>query len=124
MNSRIAAPCDPGSFRRMPEIAEGGLPIPADKPAVPKHVFAALLAAAVDQSAGRHITVNATGATAAVLSDMRVPIAAMRGFAVISRAAGLVAHLIEEQQRPSGRFIWDLVDKSIPFDFPPGGSHA
>jgi hypothetical protein len=28
-------------------IAEGGLPIPADKPAVPKHVFAALLAAAV-----------------------------------------------------------------------------
>jgi hypothetical protein len=28
-------------------IAEGGLPIPADKPAVPKHVFAALLRAAV-----------------------------------------------------------------------------
>src|SRR5436190_9200815 len=29
-------------------IVESGLPIPADKPAVPKHVFAALLAAAVD----------------------------------------------------------------------------
>ena len=28
-------------------IAEGGLPIPADKPAVPKHAFAALLAAAL-----------------------------------------------------------------------------
>jgi hypothetical protein len=28
-------------------IAEGGLPIPADKPAVPKHVFAALLGAAL-----------------------------------------------------------------------------
>ena len=75
-----------------------------------------LLAEAVDQSAGRHVTINATGATAAVLYDMRVPIAAMRGFAVISRAAGLVAHLLEEQQRPSGRFIWDLVDKSIPFE--------
>ncbi|HSV82851.1 MAG TPA: citryl-CoA lyase [Ramlibacter sp.] len=75
-----------------------------------------LLAQAVDQVAGRHITINATGATAAVLYDMQVPIAAMRGFAVISRAAGLVAHLLEEQQRPSGRFIWDLVDKSIPFE--------
>jgi citrate synthase len=75
-----------------------------------------LLANAVDQAAGRHITINATGATAAVLYDMQVPVAAMRGFAVISRAAGLVAHLLEEQQRPSGRFIWDLVDKAIPFE--------
>ena len=75
-----------------------------------------LLAKAVDQAAGRHITINATGATAAVLHDMHVPVAAMRGIAVISRAAGLVAHLLEEQQRPSGRFIWDLVDKAIPFE--------
>jgi citrate synthase len=79
------------------------------------HAALKLLAGAVDRAAGRHITINATGATAAVLYDMQVPVTAMRGFAVIARAAGLVAHLLEEQQRPSGRFIWDLVDKSVPF---------
>ncbi len=75
-----------------------------------------VLAQAVDTAAGRHITINATGATAALLGEMDIPVGLMRGFAVISRAAGLVAHIAEEQSRPSGRFIWDLVDKAIPFD--------
>jgi citrate synthase len=74
------------------------------------------LAAAVDQAAGRHIPINATGAVAAVLHDLKVPVGAMRGFAIIARAAGLVAHLVEEQSRPTGRFIWDLVDRAIPYD--------
>lgn len=74
------------------------------------------LAGAVDQAAGRHITINATGAVAALLFDLGVPASAMRGFAVIARAAGLVAHLVEEGAQPSGRFIWDLVDRAIPFD--------
>ena len=39
----------------------------------------------------------------------------MRGFAVISRAAGLVAHVMEEQVSPTGRHIWDLIDGSIPY---------
>ncbi len=64
---------------------------------------------------GRHLTINATGAVAAILSEVGVPIRAMRGFAVLSRAAGLVAHLVEEQQQPSGRFIWDLVDHAVPY---------
>ncbi|SCX72524.1 citryl-CoA lyase [Variovorax sp. EL159] len=73
------------------------------------------LSDAVDAAVGRHITINATGAAAAVLGDLGVPIAAMRGFAVISRAAGLVAHLVEESKKPSGRFIWELVDREIPY---------
>ena len=75
-----------------------------------------LLGAAVDAGAGRHITINATGATAALLGGMGIPVELMRGFAVISRAAGLVAHIAEEQQRPSGRHIWQVVDKAIPFE--------
>jgi citrate synthase len=39
----------------------------------------------------------------------------MRGFAVISRAAGLVSHIAEEQRSPSGRFIWDTIDEAIPY---------
>lgn len=73
------------------------------------------LSAAVDAEFGRHITINATGATAALLGDMDIPVELMRGFAVISRAAGLVAHIAEEQQKPSGRFIWETVDKAMPF---------
>jgi citrate synthase len=81
-----------------------------------RHVAALqMLAEAVDEAAGRHITINATGASAALLGEIGVPVELMRGFAVISRAAGLVAHIAEEQQRPSGRFVWDLVDQSIPY---------
>ncbi|MGE8618200.1 MAG: citryl-CoA lyase, partial [Achromobacter spanius] len=39
----------------------------------------------------------------------------MRGFAVISRAAGLVSHVAEEQQSPSGRYIWETIDHAIPY---------
>jgi citrate synthase len=75
-----------------------------------------LLSAEVDAAAGKHITINATGAVAALMGEMDIPVSLMRGFAVISRAAGLVAHVAEEQQRPSGRFIWDLVDHAIPYE--------
>lgn len=72
------------------------------------------LSRAVDAVAGRAITINATGAVAALLGEIGVPTAVMRGFAVISRAAGLVAHIAEEQHSPSGRFIWDTVEHAIP----------
>lgn len=74
-----------------------------------------LLARTVDDIHGRHITINATGAVAALLGEIGVPTALMRGFAVISRAAGLVSHIAEEQQEPSGRFIWDTIDHAIPY---------
>jgi citrate synthase len=72
------------------------------------------LSAAVDEVAGRPITINATGSVAALLGEIGVPTGVMRGFAVISRAAGLVAHIVEEQQSPSGRFIWDTVEHAMP----------
>ncbi|WP_185982587.1 citryl-CoA lyase [Aureimonas mangrovi] len=82
-----------------------------------EHVAALrLLSEVVDERARKHLTINATGATSALLGSMSVPVALMRGFCVIGRTAGLVAHVAEEQQRPSGRFIWDLVDKTIPYE--------
>lgn len=71
------------------------------------------LAMEVDAAAGRHITINATGAVAALLGDIGIPTRLMRGFAVLSRAAGLIAHIGEEQTDPSGRFIWNLVDSNM-----------
>jgi citrate synthase len=72
-----------------------------------------LLASEVDAAASRHITINATGAIAAVLGDIQVPVPLMRGFAVLARTAGLISHIAEEQREPSGRFIWDLVDTTM-----------
>ena len=74
-----------------------------------------VLNAAVDKAAGKHMTINATGGTAAVLSEIGISPEIMRGFAVIARAAGLVAHIAEERDVPTARFIWDIVEEEIPY---------
>jgi citrate synthase len=81
-----------------------------------EHVNALLLLGkAVDDVFAKHITINATGAVAALLGEIGVPTELMRGFAVISRAAGLVSHIAEEQRIPSGRYIWETIDETIPY---------
>ena len=72
-----------------------------------------VLAAAVDKAANRHITINATGAVGAILAELGVPLSAIRGIAVVSRAAGLVGHVQEELTEPVGRFIWDLAEHEV-----------
>lgn len=74
------------------------------------------LSAAVDETYGKHITVNATGAIAAVLGDCGVPASIMRGFAIITRCAGLVGHVHEEQRKPAMRAIWEAADAAVPFE--------
>lgn len=72
----------------------------------------------MDAAAGKHITINATGAIAAALLEIGMPEAAMRGIAVISRAGGLLGHIIEEQQTHTAREIWDLTRRNIPYTPP------
>jgi len=79
------------------------------------------LSAAVDERFGKHITINATGAVAALLGEIELPAPIMRGVAVISRSAGLVAHIAEEQQTPSMRYIWELVEDGVPYEVEPKG---
>ncbi len=74
------------------------------------------LSAAVDRALGRHLTINATGAVAAALADCGVPVAIIRGFAVIARCAGLVGHIHEEQQRPAMRSIWEAAERAVSYD--------
>jgi citrate synthase len=69
----------------------------------------------VDSAFGRHMTINATGAIAALMLEIDVPPELMRGFAVLSRAAGLIGHLYEEQRNPSGPAIWKAADKAVPY---------
>ena len=71
--------------------------------------------ALVDATLGKHLTINATGAVAAVMLEIGIAPEIMRGFAVISRAAGLVAHIREEQESPTARHIWDVVEETVPY---------
>jgi citrate synthase len=90
----------------------------AEEEGVPGNHISALrtLGRHVDEVYGRHLTINATGAIAAVLCEIQIPWEIMRGFAVISRCAGLVGHILEEREVPAGRAIWLLTNEGIRYE--------
>ncbi len=59
-----------------------------------------ILGEEVDKAAGRHLTLNVTGALGAILSEIDFPVEVMRACSVVGRAAGLVAHVLEEKSNP------------------------
>ena len=89
----------------------------AEAAGVPGKHIAALrtLAIAVDAVIGKHITINATAGIAALLGEIGVPSKIMRGFALISRAPGIVGHIHEEQQRPAAGYIGRLAQDSVSY---------
>lgn len=75
--------------------------------------------AAFDRQRGRHTTINATGAMAAVLLEIGIEADAARGVALISRSAGLVGHVLEEARRPTARAMAGVVRGAVTY-VPPG----
>lgn len=65
-----------------------------------------LIAQKASEVYGRPLPVNATGAIAAVASEMGIPWRVCRGLAVMARAIGLVAHVQEEMTDPTAAEIW------------------
>ncbi|MGA8924050.1 MAG: citryl-CoA lyase [Candidatus Dormiibacterota bacterium] len=59
---------------------------------------------------GRQLPVNATGAIAALASELGIPWRVTRGLAVMARAIGLVAHIQEEIEAPTASEIWSRVE--------------
>ena len=102
-------PDDPRSPRLFEVAGEAG--VQGDHIAALKH-----LSSAVDEVWGKHLTINATGAVAAVLGEIGIPQKIMRGLAVVSRSAGLVGHIHEEQSIPTARRIWDITSEHIPYE--------
>jgi citrate synthase len=74
------------------------------------------LSRALDAALGRHLTINATGAFAAVLLDVGAPVGILRGFAVVARSAGLVGHLLEEQQEPVANAMTTAAERAVPYE--------
>ena len=69
-----------------------------------------LVAAAHRDATGKALPINGAGAAGAALSDLGFGPAVGRGFALLARTAGLIAHLAEEAERPIGMRLWREVE--------------
>lgn len=73
-----------------------------------------LLRGVADASArasGRALPINGAGAGGAALVDAGLPPSSVRGFVLIARTAGLVAHLAEEREHPVGMPLYREVEE-------------
>jgi len=83
----------------------------ADNGLLGRHVhLMELIAEEATAAYGRTLPVNATGAIAAIASEMEIPWKICRGLAVMARAIGLVAHLQEEMEEPLAPEIWSRAE--------------
>ncbi len=93
-------PCTRAEDPRTPRLYE----LAAEEGLLGPHLrLLALVAAVHEEATGKHLPINGAGAGGAALVDLGVPPASVRGFVLIARTAGLVAHLAEEAQQPIGR---------------------
>jgi citrate synthase len=65
---------------------------------------------------GKQLALNVSGAIPAVLLDAGFPLQALKGVPILARAASLIAHLLEEQQRPIGFAISHAGAKAVQYD--------
>ena len=64
------------------------------------------------QVLGRTLPLNGAGVCGAVLADLGLPLAMLRGFALLARTAGLLGQLAEEQRMPIANEIYMHVDRN------------
>lgn len=67
---------------------------------------------------GKQLPLNGAGVCGAVLADLGLPLGVMRGVALLARCAGLLGHIVEEQQHPIGVDIYMNVDRNIDYQPP------
>ncbi len=60
---------------------------------------------------GRRLPLNGAGTCGAALADLGLPPDLLRGFALLARTAGLLGHLAEEQRRPIGMDVYQMVEE-------------
>lgn len=69
-------------------------------------------------SSAKPLPLNAGGASGALLCDLGIDTAALRGVALVARSAGLVGHLVEEAHSPLGRWLWDTAERETTYTRP------
>ncbi len=99
----VHKPADPRAARLFELAAEHGFS--------GRHVeLMGLIAEEATAAYGRALPVNATGAIAAIATEMDFPWRVTRGLAVMARAIGLVAHVQEEMEEPIAAEIWSRAE--------------
>jgi citrate synthase len=63
------------------------------------------------EQTGKALPINGAGVGGAALADLGFSSRIVRGFALVARSAGLVAHLAEEMDRPLGMPLFLEVDE-------------
>src|SRR5438105_1916354 len=107
----VHKPADPRAVRLFALASENGF--------AGRHVeLMGLIAEEATSAYGRDLPVNATGAIAAIATEMDFPWRITRGLAVMARAIGLVAHLQEEMDEPMASEIWSRTEGEASSDMP------
>lgn len=84
-----------------------------------RHVEAArLVEKLLPEVTGKPLVMNVSGAIAAVMLDAGYPLTAIKGVPMLARTASLIAHLVEEQERPIGFVLADSGASAISYDGP------
>ena len=96
--------------RRLFEVA-------ADAGCAGRHIeIAQAVERRIPELLGRTLALNVSGAIPAVLLDAGYPLLALKGVPILARTAGLIGHLLEEQQRPIGFVLSHAAASAIGYD--------
>jgi citrate synthase len=105
----VHKPVDPRAERILELADERGVSGP--------HVaLARALREAVATEWGKPLTMNVAMPIAAVLLDVGFPSAAVKAVPILARTAGLLAHLVEEQERPLGFALAAGAEQSVEYE--------
>jgi citrate synthase len=84
-----------------------------------RHIEAARVVESVlPEIIGKPLKMNVSVAIAAVLLDAGYPLLALKGVPMLARTASLIAHLLEETQRPIGFVMSNAAAHAIDYDGP------
>ena len=107
----VHTPVDPRAERILELADERGVSGP--------HVeLARHLRDAVAEEWGRELTMNVALPIAAVMLDLGYPAASVKAVPVLARTAGLLAHLLEEQETPIGFLMAGKAEEAIAYEPP------
>jgi citrate synthase len=71
---------------------------------------------AVAQASGKPLPMNVALPTAAVMLDLGYPVAAVKAVPILGRTAGLLAHLLEEQEHPLGMLLAAKAEEAVSYE--------
>jgi len=109
----VHRPLDPRAERILELADERGVSGP--------HVeLARCLRAAVAEVWGKELPLNVAMPIAAVLLDLGYPPTSVKAVPILARTAGLLAHLVEEQQSPLGFLLAREAEEAVEYEAPPG----